>query len=194
MVPPFQAYTSPLRPRPRRQPRIAQPRRNSWDYTTRSALDMPTSEDSMSSEDMELPDPPRNSAISGLPSQQRVRKTKASGLRRRQAEKEPMYCLECRYYPDEGPDQRKKMVRHNATIRHRRNTGQEVVAEGFACPLCGSMHSREDNLWQHVRKKHNMQRSEVDMSRKGRIDARRDTGTALRIDKAVGEVEASWTG
>ncbi|KAK3308529.1 uncharacterized protein B0T15DRAFT_109693 [Chaetomium strumarium] len=184
---------SPPHSRLRRQPRIPRPRRNSSGYTTRSVPAMPTTEDLTSPEGLALPGRPRNSAISGLPSQQRVSKSKASGLRRRQAENESMYCRDCHYYPDEGPDQRKKMVRHNTSNRHRRNTGQEPGG-GFQCPVCGSMHSRDDNRWQHVRKKHMMRRNELDETFKERIDARRDTGWALRADGLVGEDGAGGTG
>jgi hypothetical protein len=185
---------SPPHSRPRRQPRNSRPRRNSTGYASRSVAAMPTTDDFTSPEGLELPDRPRNSGISGVPkSQQRVRKSKTLRLRRWQAEDEPMYCRDCHYYPDEGPDQRKKMVRHNSSNRHRRNTGQEPGG-GFQCPVCGSMHSRDDNRWQHVRKKHMMRRSELVVTFTGGMDARGYTGRALWTEGLVGEVGASGTG
>lgn len=80
---------------------------------------------------------------------------------------DPTCCHPCNFHPSPGTAQRRKMEKHKLTDRHRRNTaaagqegdaGEGVVGKGtkFPCRVegCVSAYNREDNLRQHVVRKH----------------------------------------
>ncbi|KAK4189137.1 hypothetical protein QBC35DRAFT_472977 [Podospora australis] len=61
-------------------------------------------------------------------------------------------CRPCRFFPEDGPDQRKKIARHKRTARHCKTTGQEPeMANSFQCHTCRKIYNRRDNLTQHVK-------------------------------------------
>ncbi|KAK4198866.1 hypothetical protein QBC40DRAFT_88146 [Triangularia verruculosa] len=57
-------------------------------------------------------------------------------------------CHHCEFYPTSGPDQRKKLRKHERTVKHLRIAGQGEV-DSFPCGQCASTFNRRDNLRQH---------------------------------------------
>ncbi|KAK4176263.1 hypothetical protein QBC36DRAFT_11970 [Triangularia setosa] len=57
-------------------------------------------------------------------------------------------CYHCQFFPDPGPDQKKKLEKHLRTITHLRKTGQGTVHR-YKCRDCGTAYTRKDNLVQH---------------------------------------------
>lgn len=69
---------------------------------------------------------------------------------RRKSRPHSTFCDPCGFHPSEGPDQQKKMERHNKTAKHLKNTGQRVEKESiFQCEMCSTFYNRRDNFRQH---------------------------------------------
>ncbi|KAG7289141.1 hypothetical protein NEMBOFW57_005504 [Staphylotrichum longicolle] len=109
------------------------------------------------------PTKPPTAAVEQLPSQQRAAPAaKASPVKRQKAPPEMLCCLSCEFFPAPGPGQRRKMEKHKQTDGHRRKTGQDSGAElkRFSCWLCAKIYNRQDNLFQHIRNSHGVQRNQ----------------------------------
>lgn len=159
----FQPQPAPVRPGPR--PLISHARQHSYDSTASTVLDV-VSDDDQDADALELtnhhpPNPP-TAAVEELPSQQRAAPAKASPVKRQKAPPEMLCCLSCEFFPAPGPGQRRKMEKHKQTDGHRRKTGQDSGAElkRFSCWLCAKIYNRQDNLFQHIRTSHGVQRNQ----------------------------------
>ncbi|AEO62964.1 uncharacterized protein THITE_2107791 [Thermothielavioides terrestris NRRL 8126] len=202
---PFQPRTSAFPS----EPLASHQRRNSWDSTASTALDVLMSDDSSGVAPLETAQPPPAPAFFDLPSQQHnkpansqsrtpIKRKNPKTHHHQQQQKQPQQhqqervgCTHCGYFPDKGPDQRKKLARHELTDKHRRNTGQDAVGEAgrFPCPRCRTTFNRQDNLWQHVRKKHGRHRS-VEGLRGRRKAAWRAMEQSPRLGVLLAEVPA----
>ncbi|KAK3325931.1 hypothetical protein B0H66DRAFT_549782 [Apodospora peruviana] len=182
-------------------------RQHSWDSTASTLLPSDDNDDNVTTVDEPPPDNSKDSfrhyhyagipeatpAIINLPSARKVaidrqQQPTTTNLRRRHpaARTKPpviVRCEACDFNPDPGPDQQKKLARHNLTRKHRQKiTGRspcsislkeipedegedaektEEEEERFQCTfsfedgsVCEKSFNRKDNLQQHVKRKH----------------------------------------
>ncbi|KAK3902448.1 hypothetical protein C8A05DRAFT_33859 [Staphylotrichum tortipilum] len=150
----------PQQPRP--QPVILPRRQHSYNSAISSILDFPILSGTVVPEPAAQPPSPPLSEYAVLPAQPRAMTKKS--VRRRRTQSEPTFCAACEWRP-KGPNPRRKMQKHNNTDGHRRKTGQ-VEAQRVRCWICSSTFNRDDNLWSHVKDKHNLSLPEEDRKRK----------------------------
>lgn len=160
----FPPQPAPVRPGPR--PLTSHTRQNSYDSTASTVLDVLISEDDQDNDALESTNHPQNllqdDAFDELPSQQKTAPSKPSPVKRQKTQREPPFCRPCNFFPAAGAGQHRKMKKHKQTDGHRRKTGEDTGAERekHACWLCPATYNREDNLWQHIKNLHGVQRSQ----------------------------------
>ncbi|KAK4157155.1 hypothetical protein C8A00DRAFT_11974 [Chaetomidium leptoderma] len=122
------------------------------------------------------------------PSPLKKRKARQQHQQQQQQQQEPVGCQPCNFFP-KAAGQRRKMDKHNRTNKHRKRTGQDVGAcEPFPCLICKTKFSREDNLFQHLRKAHGVQQHQG-----GKKLAWKEVGRSLALSGALaGQGEGGW--
>ncbi|KAK3328254.1 hypothetical protein B0T19DRAFT_401035 [Cercophora scortea] len=143
-------------------------RQQTWSSSSSTLFDTEAPDVSPTANVSNEKNPPQEIPSPDLPSGRKHGISRQAGVKKcrpkSDSDSEPVCCATCEYNPASGPDQHKKMARHNKTGSHLRKTQQDVGSqEEFPCDFvnhkgikCGGSYNRRDNLRQHQRLVHGL--------------------------------------